>query len=98
MVEIIAIITIIPKPVHIIALIAIIPKIKLIKNFVIVPIFTPSPCGDEHELINTRRFYMKRVKKTSYKAQKKYFAKTAALNGVQAMNSRPTPQRGGFRL
>lgn len=41
---------------------------------------------------------MKRVKKTSYKAQKKYFAKTSALNGVKAMNSRPAPQRGGFRI
>lgn len=41
---------------------------------------------------------MKRVKKTSYKAQKKYFKKTAALNGVSAINSRPAPQRGGFRM
>lgn len=41
---------------------------------------------------------MKRAKKTSFKQQKKYFAKTSALNGVKAMNSRPHPQRGGFRL
>ena len=41
---------------------------------------------------------MKRVKKTSYKKQKKYFANTAALNGVKAINSRPSPQRGGFRI
>lgn len=41
---------------------------------------------------------MKRVTKTSYKAQKKYFAKTSALNNVRAMNSRPSPQRGGFRI
>ena len=41
---------------------------------------------------------MKRVKKTNYKKQKKYFAKTAALNGVSAVNSRPAPQRGGFRM
>lgn len=41
---------------------------------------------------------MKRAKKTSYKQQKKYFKKTAALNGVSAVNSRPTPQRGGFRM
>ena len=41
---------------------------------------------------------MKRVKKTNYKKQKNYFAKTSALNGVSAVNSRPTPQRGGFRM
>lgn len=41
---------------------------------------------------------MKRVKKTNYKKQKKYFAKTAAFNSVEAMNSRPAPQRGGFRV
>ena len=39
----------------------------------------------------------KRVKKVNYKKQKKYFAKTAGLNGVAAVNSRPEPQRGGFR-
>lgn len=41
---------------------------------------------------------MKRAKKTSYKKQKKLYAKTAALNGVSAINSRPAPQRGGFRM
>ena len=40
---------------------------------------------------------MKRVKKVNYKKQKKYFAKTAAYNGVEAINSRPSPQRTGFR-
>lgn len=41
---------------------------------------------------------MKRVQKTSYKKQKKYFAKTSAYNSVEAVNSRPAPQRGGFRM
>lgn len=41
---------------------------------------------------------MKRVKKVNYKAQKKYFAKTSAMNSVEAINSRPAPQRGGFRM
>lgn len=41
---------------------------------------------------------MKRVKKIDYKKQKKYFAKTSALNGVASVNSRPSPQRGGFRM
>ena len=41
---------------------------------------------------------MKRVKTTNYKKQKKYFSKTAALNGVASVNSRPSPQRGGFRM
>lgn len=40
----------------------------------------------------------KRVKKVSFKKQKKYFAKTAAYNSVEAINSRPSPQRGGFRM
>lgn len=40
---------------------------------------------------------MKRVKKVNYKSQKKYFAKTSAMNSVEAINSRPSPQRGGFR-
>lgn len=40
----------------------------------------------------------KRAKKTNYKAQKKYFAKTSAYNSVEAVNSRPAPQRGGFRM
>lgn len=52
------------------------------------PYFYPSFIGE---------LYMKRVKKTNYKKQKKYFAKTSALNGVAAINSRPAPQRGGFR-
>lgn len=41
---------------------------------------------------------MKRVKKPSYKKQKKLFAKTSAYNSVEAVNSRPAPQRGGFRM
>lgn len=41
---------------------------------------------------------MSRAKKTSYKKQKKYFAKTSAFNSVAAVNSRPAPQRGGFRM
>lgn len=41
---------------------------------------------------------MKKPKKTNYKSQKKYFAKTSAFNGVAATNSRPAPQRTGFRM
>lgn len=41
---------------------------------------------------------MKRAKPTNYKKQKKYFAKTSAYNSVEAINSRPAPQRGGFRF
>ena len=41
---------------------------------------------------------MSRAKKVSYKKQKKYFAKTSAFNSVAALNSRPSPQRGGFRM
>ena len=41
---------------------------------------------------------MKRVQKTNYKKQKKYFAKTSAFNSVSAINSRPAPQRSGFRM
>ena len=41
---------------------------------------------------------MKRAKKLSYKGQKRYFAKTSAYNSVSAINSRPAPQRGGFRM
>lgn len=41
---------------------------------------------------------MKRAKKIDYKKQKKYFAKTSAYNSVAALNSRPAPQRGGFRM
>lgn len=40
---------------------------------------------------------MKRATKVNYKKQRKYFAKTAAYNSVAAINSRPAPQRGGFR-
>lgn len=41
---------------------------------------------------------MSRAKKVSYKKQKKYFAKTSAFNNVSAINSRPAPQRTGFRI
>ena len=41
---------------------------------------------------------MKRVRKVNYKKQKKLFAKTAAYNSVEAVNSRPAPQRTGFRI
>lgn len=41
---------------------------------------------------------MKRAQKTSYKKQKKYFAKTSAYNSVSAVNSRPAPQRSGTRM
>lgn len=41
---------------------------------------------------------MKHAKKTTYKKQKKLFAKTSAYNGVASVNSRPAPQRGGFRM
>ena len=41
---------------------------------------------------------MKRVKKVDFKKSKKYFAKTAAYNSVAAINSRPSPQRGGMRM
>lgn len=40
----------------------------------------------------------KHAKKTNFKAQKKYFAKTSAYNNVNAINSRPAPQRSGFRM
>lgn len=60
-------------------------------------IFTPSPAGDE-AVQTTKEILMKRVKKVNYKAQKKYFAKTSAMNSVEAVNSRPAPQRGGFRM
>ena len=39
-----------------------------------------------------------RRKKISYKKQKKLFAKTAANEQVRAINSRPAPMRGGFRI
>ena len=41
---------------------------------------------------------MAKRKKVNYKAQKKYFAKTSAYNSVAATNSRPAPQRGGWRM
>lgn len=41
---------------------------------------------------------MSRAKKVDYKSQKKYFAKTSANNNVKSLNSRPRPQRGGFRV
>lgn len=37
-------------------------------------------------------------KKVNFKAQKRLFAKTAANENVRSINSRPAPQRGGFRL
>lgn len=37
-------------------------------------------------------------KRTNYKKQKKLFAKTAANENVRAINARPAPMRGGFRI
>lgn len=41
---------------------------------------------------------MARAKKLNYKRQKKLFAKTAANECVRSLNSRPRPQRTGFRI
>lgn len=41
---------------------------------------------------------MARAKHVSYKKQKKIFSKTAANENVRSLNSRPRPQRGGFRV
>lgn len=40
----------------------------------------------------------KRAKTVNYKGQKKLFAKTAATSAAKSLNTRPRPQRGGFRI
>lgn len=39
-----------------------------------------------------------KAKKVSYKKQKKLFAKTSGTNTAMSINSRPRPQRTGFRI
>ncbi len=41
---------------------------------------------------------MSRAKKVNYKKQRKMFAKTAEQSASRSINTRPRPQRGGFRI
>lgn len=41
---------------------------------------------------------MARASKVNYKKQKRLFKKTAANESVRSLNSRPRPQRTGFRV
>lgn len=39
-----------------------------------------------------------KAKKVGYKKQKKLFAKTSSTSSARSINSRPRPQRTGFRV